>query len=128
MRLRTTLLTTAAVASALVLSAFVAGGSATIIEKRSRMAVRVALESAGVNWVRAEADGLQVILLGTAPSEAARFRAITIAGTPVGGSMVCFQVYRDVDGNGTAGDDDLAVDAHLIGITLNITTNAGTDD
>ncbi|RLL64701.1 OmpA family protein [Paenirhodobacter hankyongi] len=88
MRLRTTLLTTAAVASALVLSAFVAGGSATIIEKRSRMAVRVALESAGVNWVRAEADGLQVILLGTAPSEAARFRAITIAGTVVDSARI----------------------------------------
>ncbi|RWR51380.1 hypothetical protein EOW65_04235 [Sinirhodobacter ferrireducens] len=88
MRLRTTLLTTAAVASALVLSAFVAGGSATIIEKRSRMAVRVALESAGISWVRTEADGLQVILLGTAPSEAARFRAITIAGTVVDSARI----------------------------------------
>lgn len=88
MRLRTTLLTTAAVASALVLSAFVAGGSATIIEKRSRLAVRVALESAGISWVRTEADGLQVILLGTAPSEAARFRAITIAGTVVDSARI----------------------------------------
>ena len=54
--------------------------------------------------------------------------AVTIAGTPAAEKMVCFQVYRDVDGNGVAGNDDLAVDAHLVGVTLSLVTIAGTDD
>ncbi|MGD9918202.1 MAG: OmpA family protein [Paenirhodobacter sp.] len=88
MRMRTTILTTLAFALALVLSAFIAGGSATIIEKRSRTAVRIAMETAGHSWVQVQADGLQVILLGTAPSEAERFRALTLAGSIVDNSRI----------------------------------------
>lgn len=49
--------------------------------------------------------------------------AVTIGGTPAEGDWVVFQVYRDAD----AGGDTLDVDAKLIGVTLNYTTNAATD-
>mgnify|MGYP001766425860 CR=1 FL=1 len=88
MRARTTILTTAAFVGALILSAFIAGGSATIIEMRSRKAVRLAMEAASHSWVQVQADGLQVILLGTAPTEAERFRALTLAGTIVDSSRI----------------------------------------
>lgn len=50
--------------------------------------------------------------------------AVTIAGTPAEGDTVVFQVYRDAD----AGGDTLAVDARLVGVMINYTTDAGTDD
>jgi hypothetical protein len=49
--------------------------------------------------------------------------AVTIGGTPAEGDTVCFQVYRKASDGG----DTLAVDALLLGIRLNITTNAGDD-
>lgn len=49
--------------------------------------------------------------------------AITIGGTPAEGDLVNFQIKRVP----SDGSDTLAVDAKLIGITLFITTNAGTD-
>jgi hypothetical protein len=53
--------------------------------------------------------------------------ALTIGGTPATGDLIFFRVSRDVDGNGTAGNDDLAQDAILLGVVLTITTNAATD-
>ncbi|WP_415182041.1 OmpA family protein [Phaeovulum sp.] len=81
-------MTFAAFSLALVLSALVAGGSATVIEKRSRNDVQAALNTAGHSWARVETDGLQVNLLGTAPSEAARFRAVTLVGSIVDSSRI----------------------------------------
>lgn len=49
--------------------------------------------------------------------------ALTIGGSPAEGDLVCFQVYRDAN----AGGDTLAVDAKLIAVRLNITTNAADD-
>lgn len=49
--------------------------------------------------------------------------AITIAGSPQPGDVVFFDVSRVHDDAG----DTLAVDAHLIGITLYLTTNAKND-
>lgn len=83
MSARTTILTTTAFVSAVVIAAFVAGGAASVIEIRSRKALQVAMETYGHSWVEVQTDGLQAILLGTAPSEAERFRAITRAGTVV---------------------------------------------
>ena len=70
------------------MSGLIAGVSATAIEIRSRNAVRLAMETAGHSWVRVQTDGLQVILLGTAPSEADRFRALTLVSTVVDGARV----------------------------------------
>jgi len=83
MHLRQKILTAAAFSGALVLSALIAGGSATIIEKTSRKDVQIAMEAAGYSWVEVQTDGLQVVLLGTAPSEAERFRALKLAGAVV---------------------------------------------
>lgn len=49
--------------------------------------------------------------------------AITIAGSPAEGDLVCFQVYRDADN----ASDTAAGDAKLIGIRLFMTINAGND-
>ncbi|OCX66507.1 hypothetical protein BFP70_04580 [Thioclava sp. SK-1] len=86
--MRTKIMTSAAFVFALVLSGVIAGGAATLIEKRSKSEVRVALETANYGWARVETDGLQVILVGTAPSEAERFRAVALAGTIVEASRV----------------------------------------
>ncbi|SOB94684.1 OmpA family protein [Rhodobacter maris] len=88
MRARITALTIAIFVLALVASAFVAGGSATIIEQRSRKAVRLALEAGGQSWVQVHTDGLLVNLVGTAPSEAERFRALTIVSSVVDSSRM----------------------------------------
>jgi hypothetical protein len=53
--------------------------------------------------------------------------ALTIAGSPVGGDWVTFQIYRDDDGNGTPGNDDLAVAARLVGVRIRYTRDAETD-
>lgn len=50
--------------------------------------------------------------------------AITIAGTPAAQDLVIFQVLRKAD-DGT--NDTLAIDARLHGVTVFITTDAGTD-
>ncbi|MEV5031652.1 hypothetical protein MRBLMC3_000835 [Sphingobium sp. LMC3-1-1.1] len=49
--------------------------------------------------------------------------AMTIGGSPAEGDLVCFQVYRDASN----GSDTCSVDAKLIGIRLNFTTNAADD-
>lgn len=54
--------------------------------------------------------------------------AITIAGSPSPEEYVVFELYRDVDGAGTAGDDDLAVDARVHGVKIHYTLSAATDD
>lgn len=50
--------------------------------------------------------------------------AITIAGSPAAGDLVCLQVLRKAD---DATNDTLAVDAILIGIVLRIVTDSGAD-
>lgn len=45
--------------------------------------------------------------------------AITIAGSPAGGYLVQFRVYRDA----TDGNDNLAADALLIGVKIKYTTS-----
>lgn len=54
--------------------------TAHAIERFSKLGVRRALAEAGHSWAEVQADGLQVILTGTAPTEAMRFRALSIAG------------------------------------------------
>ncbi|MBZ4021187.1 hypothetical protein CKO11_01750 [Rhodobacter sp. TJ_12] len=88
MRARTTALTATAFVFALVLFAFVAGGAATIIEQRTRKAVRLALEADGHSWVQVHTDGLLVSLVGTAPSEAERFRTLTLVSSIVDSSRI----------------------------------------
>ncbi|WP_422071808.1 OmpA family protein [Tranquillimonas rosea] len=62
--------------------------SVSEIERRSVEAVDTALESAGHGWSEVNADGLQLTLTGTAPDEATRFRALSIAAGIVDPSRV----------------------------------------
>lgn len=74
------------------IAAVLAGLSArvlvVVVQDRSAAAVHAALIDQGQSWTSVVADGLQVIIEGTAPSEAVRFRAISIAGSVVDASRV----------------------------------------
>ena len=70
----------------------VAVASVSAIETQSGREVTTALVEAGHDWAEVGIDGLQVILSGTAPDEAARFAAVTAAGTVVDASRVIDRV------------------------------------
>lgn len=69
--------------------AFLAAGiSAAVIERHATETVSKQLSDAGLDWAEVKADGLQVILSGTAPTEAQRFRALNLAGAEVDSSRL----------------------------------------
>lgn len=57
--------------------------SAGWIETRSAQVVRSALIDGGHEWVDVDVDGLQVLLSGTAPDEATRYRVVSAVGRTV---------------------------------------------
>lgn len=65
-----------------------ARAAVAIVELRSVVAVQEDLVDNSYEWASVIGDGLQVILEGEAPSEAARFRAISTAGSIVDASRV----------------------------------------
>ncbi|MFN4154844.1 MAG: OmpA family protein [Paracoccaceae bacterium] len=82
------LIALAAVTGAGVVAALAAWASAVVIEQRSEQAVTSRLLDAGITWASPEADGLQLHLIGTAPNEAARFRAVNLAGSVIDAARV----------------------------------------
>lgn len=58
------------------------------IESVARSDVQLALSQAGHDWADIAVDGLAVELTGTAPDEATRFAALSIAGTVVDSSRI----------------------------------------
>ncbi|MCK0142628.1 OmpA family protein [Aliiroseovarius sp. F20344] len=70
------------------LALFAAIISVNVIEKSSEDAVRDALTLRGHEWAQVQSDGLQVVLSGVAPSEAMRFRALSVAGGEVDAARV----------------------------------------
>ncbi|SHJ38065.1 OmpA-OmpF porin, OOP family [Ruegeria lacuscaerulensis ITI-1157] len=86
-----------AVAAGLCLIA--ASLAVTKIEESSEAAVRHALSLQGHEWAEVEADGLRVVLTGTAPDEATRFNALTAAGTEVDTSRVIDEMDVAPSGN-----------------------------
>ena len=62
--------------------------AASAVERSSTEGVQMALDLEAINWADVTATGLQVELTGTAPSEAERFRALTVAGQVVEASRV----------------------------------------
>ncbi len=74
------------------LSFVAAGFSVTLIEESSKSGVSYALEDAGLGWADAESDGLQVFLFGIAPSEADRFKALSVAGSVVDAARLIDQM------------------------------------
>lgn len=88
MRLSRSLLPTTAFAGAAVICLVAAAFAVAAVEAASETGVRRALDTRGQSWAEVEADGLRVMLTGTAPSEAARFAAIASAGTAVDAARV----------------------------------------
>lgn len=80
---RQTVLALAAAATAAGLAALAATWAVTAIEARTVAAVKSRLLSEGILWASVSADGMQIHLAGTAPNEAARFRAVNLAGAVV---------------------------------------------
>ena len=74
------LLTLGSFALAGVLAVVTADFLALAMERRSIEAVEGVLDAGGMGWAEISADGLQVFLDGTAPSEAAAFRAASRIG------------------------------------------------
>ena len=83
-----TMIAVGAFVGAGVIASLAAWASAVVIEARSAQAITSRLLDAGITWATVEADGLQVLLQGTAPNEAARFRAVNLAGSVIDASRV----------------------------------------
>ena len=62
--------------------------AARVIEARTQNVVSARLVDADAGWITVRSDGLQVHLAGTAPNEAARFRALNLVGTLVDSSRI----------------------------------------
>ncbi|PKP73766.1 MAG: hypothetical protein CVT84_11820 [Alphaproteobacteria bacterium HGW-Alphaproteobacteria-6] len=71
------------------------------VESQSIAAVGATLSASGHDWAGVAGDGLLITLSGTAPTEAARFRALTLAGAEVGAG-------RLIDAMAVADPADLA--------------------
>ncbi|MFK7940710.1 MAG: OmpA family protein [Roseovarius sp.] len=77
---------------AAVLCLVAAQFSVAVIEDTSRKDVRDRLDEQGMPWAEVDANGLQVFLAGTAPTEATRFKALSVAGTVVDAARVIDQM------------------------------------
>ncbi|NCX09274.1 MAG: BON domain-containing protein, partial [Rhodobacteraceae bacterium] len=73
-------------------SVFAAISAVNLIEETTETDVRRALSEAGYHWADVEAEGLQVFVIGNAPSEAMRFKAKSAAGTVVDAARVIDQM------------------------------------
>lgn len=62
--------------------------AAVVIENRSAEGISAALGDGDIEWAKVATDGLKVTLTGTAPTEAARFRALSLAGGVVDSDRV----------------------------------------
>jgi len=78
--------------AAAIVSLLVAWGALRTIESMSLLSIESALLLEGEEWAEVDTSGLQVILSGTAPTESARFHALSIAGSRVDASRVIDQM------------------------------------
>ena len=83
MRLSTAFIVVMAFVAAAGLSLLAAGQLATVVEEKSEIAVRQALDADEAGWAEVQANGLQVVISGTAPDEATRFAALSTVGRVV---------------------------------------------
>ena len=88
MRLSSLFIPAAALVLAAGLCLVAAGFSVSAIETRTEIEVRTTLDDAAFDWAEVQADGLKVILSGTAPDEAARFVVLSLAGKEVDAARV----------------------------------------
>ena len=92
MRLSSIVITAVTFALAAGLSLITAGFAGNVIEDNSEYSVRQALDDNAMHWAEVHADGLQVFLTGTAPSEAVRFKALSVTGGIVDAARVIDQM------------------------------------
>jgi OOP family OmpA-OmpF porin len=92
MRLSTVFIFLCTFSVAAVLSLGAAWFSAGVIEESSKDAVRTELDRDALTWADVDTYGLQVFLIGTAPTEAARFQALSAAGRVVDSARVIDQI------------------------------------
>lgn len=83
MRLSRLALPALAFGLAVGLSAVASAFAVRMVEDGTEAGVQAALDREGIEWAEVDAYGLQVFLIGTAPSEADRFRALSAAGEVV---------------------------------------------
>ncbi len=60
----------------------------SVVEDKTEINIRETLDRNGHDWAEVEADGLRVILTGTAPDEASRFLALSSAGENVDAARI----------------------------------------
>lgn len=73
---------------AAILCLVAASFTATVIEDNAQSEVRSEMDKEGMTWAEVDADGLQVLVAGTAPTEARRFAALAVAGRIVHAARV----------------------------------------
>ncbi|MEP2716208.1 OmpA family protein [Pseudophaeobacter sp.] len=88
MRLSTLLIPTLTFAAAAGISLVAASFAVTAVEQNSETALRRALDDGDMGWAEVTSDGLRVTLQGTAPDEATRFAALSLAGGVVDATRV----------------------------------------
>ena len=79
------------------------------IEEASKNAINQSFEEAGLTWAHAEADGLQVFVIGDAIDEAERFQAISVAGSVVDAARIVDQTALLDSGDGYTPDFSLEI-------------------
>lgn len=88
MRLSTITILASAFLLAAVTSLVAASFAVTQVEAQTETQIREALDQSQMGWAEVQADGLQLHLTGTAPNEARRFAALTVAGRIIDASRV----------------------------------------
>lgn len=88
MRISSAYVIAAAFTIGALLSVIAAGVSVKVIEDSTEISVRRSLDNNDLHWAEVRANGLRVILSGTAPSEARRFKAQSVAGGVVDAARV----------------------------------------
>ncbi|MBN2905352.1 MAG: OmpA family protein [Rhodobacteraceae bacterium] len=91
-RLSSNLIAPIAIVLAAILCVLAALLSVSQIEQRTGAAVRAALAEQGIAWASVVPDGTLVHLTGTAPDEAARFRALSATGAVVDSARLLDEV------------------------------------
>lgn len=92
MRISTILAIGGTFLAAALLSLVAARFAALAVEDGTETALHGSFREAGLDWAEVHADGLQVFLAGTAPDEATRFRALSLAGTRVDAARLIDQM------------------------------------
>ena len=87
-RLSSTTLALLAFILAAAFMATVAFAAALVIESRTEKVIVARFAEASIDWIDVRADGLQLHLSGTAPNEAARFRAVNMVGSLIDSTRV----------------------------------------